>query len=505
MTRHYLDILADVIRENWDKPALTDYATLDNGPGNSYTYGQMYEQILALCDRFRQLGIKPGDHIAICGANSANWIISYLAIAKYMGVSVLIMNTLPPEQICQMISFADTKALLADIDILDELSLEMLECDVLSLENFEVKTGYELVKSHYKELDISFPKFNADSLFEICFTSGSTNTPKGVMLPYRSINNNVKNGIDVLPKEINRTYLAVLPFAHVYGLLGGFLAHSAGGHHVYILSSLAPSVLTEALCRVRPYSFVTVPAIIERMFSSLGNRIVDVLGTSVKEILVGGAAMNPVVEEKLIAMGLPLMIGCGSTETGALQSATWWTDYRVHSCGRILSGNECKIAPNGEILVRGENVMLGYYKDPEATAAKIDKDGWLHTGDRGHLDEHGYLYVEGRLEQDMIVLPSGENISPVKVESIINACDGVEESIVIARDGKLMALVVMEDVSRFPERSGFRELSEQELRNLLLAQINPQLPAYSQLFGIEFLTTPLARTEKKTIKRYLYK
>ena len=220
---------------------------------------------------------------------------------------------------------------------------------------------------------------------------------------------------------------------------------------------------------------------------------------SCKQIYIGGAVFDRELEKVLLENKVPISIGYGQTETGPMISYSICTQYKDGTCGKIVDGMTCRIAPNGEILVKGENVMLGYYKDPEATAAKIDKEGWLHTGDKGHLDEDGYLYVEGRLEQDIIVLPNGENIRPDNIESLINAMPEVSESLVLARDGKLVAIVV-------PQITNHQSpINNTDLRRNVLRQINPQLPLFSQLYDVEIIDTPLQRTEKQTIKRYLYK
>jgi len=212
---------------------------------------------------------------------------------------------------------------------------------------------------------------------------------------------------------------------------------------------------------------------------------------------IGGALFGKDKEKQLYAAGVPISIGYGMTETGPLISYSIHPLYRPNTCGKIVSGMTCRISPVGEILVKGDNVMLGYYKDPEATARKIDSDGWLHTGDKGHLDEDGYLYVEGRLEQDIIVLPNGENIRPDNIESLINALPEVKESIVLARKGNLVAIVIPKDLTVLTDPKDFR-LS-------LLRTVNPQLPLFSQLYDVEITDQPLARTEKQTLKRYLYK
>ncbi len=227
---------------------------------------------------------------------------------------------------------------------------------------------------------------------------------------------------------------------------------------------------------------------------------VELLKRNCKQIYIGGSLFDKNIESALLAAKIPISIGYGMTETGPLISYSVCSLYRPNTCGKIVEGMTCRISPSGEILVKGENVMLGYYKDPEATAAKIDSDGWLHTGDKGHLDEDGYLYVEGRLEQDIIVLPNGENIRPDNIESLLNALPEVSESIVLARDGHLVAIVVP---SLIENRES--QIDASSLRRLILRTVNPQLPLFSQLSDIEFSSTPLARTEKQTIKRYLYK
>lgn len=491
MTRHYLDILADVIRENWDKPALTDYTLLHEGCGNEYTFGELFQRIQGLRRCFDRRNISEGTHIALCGRNSANWIVAYLAIAAHKCVSVTILNSISVEGIKKLVQFSDAKLILADAEICAQLNDSSIAC--ICLDN---------ISSSISTNTISFPAINPDSLAQICFTSGTQGATKGVMLPFRSISSNVGYRLDIFSMYRGTNMLSLLPLAHIYGLVIEVLLPLCAGARTYIVNDPTSLELCDIDEIIRPKIVFMVPMMVDYYIKRSSNaenwKCLDFIS-------LGGAGISTKIEQTLNSHSIKIAVGYGMTECGSRITLALPEEYRSGSVGKIVGGMDISIASNGEILVRGENVMLGYYKDPEATAAKIDKDGWLHTGDRGHLDEDGYLYVEGRLEQDMIVLPSGENISPVKVESVINACEDVEESIVLARNGKLIALVVIKNVSRFPERSDFREQSEQELRNQLLAQINPQLPAYSQLFGIEFLTTPLARTEKKTIKRYLYK
>lgn len=489
MTRHYLDILADVIRENWDKPALSEYDCAEQTEIKSLSYGQLNHEIKQLTKTILSLTNGEKAHVGFCGSNSVNWIISFLASAYADCINIPIPHSLSTDDIVSLIEFTDIQILFTDNALFQEikgiLPTSRLRA-IISIEDFTI-TNYH---NTLQKSDIQ----TAASL--ICFTSGSSNTAKAVALSSKSIDINVNYVIQTYKSTESPHYLAVFPFSHLLSLMGSLLKPLCLGGRVFIYSNdlFTPQEFLRSLSKIRPCEIVLVPMLMETIISPKNKDILLDMLSYVVNFTVAGASVPIKIEEKLRRLHVPIVKAYGMTECGPLISTTTHENDKLGTVGKIIPSIQGKIDFNGEILVRGENVMLGYYKDPEATAAKIDKDGWLHTGDRGHLDEDGYLYVEGRLEQDMIVLPSGENISPAKVEAIINACDGVEESIVIARDGKLMALVVPTTTT-----------TSTTTRNELLAQINPQLPAYSQLFGIEFLSTPLARTEKKTIKRYLYK
>ena len=505
MTEHYLDRLARTINANWDAPALTDFYLTEDGTaqdttrGNHYTYGEMYAELCRVADYLERLGLQKGDHIAICGANSAHWVIAYLAIAKMQGVSVTIMHSLTIEQIVALVHFSDAKALFTDEDIWAELqdhSMPQVQT-IVSLADWRClqSTNHRLItdSSPTHQRNISFPLYESDSLAMICFTSGSTSDARGVMLSYRNISNNAQNIIDGYPDDEITHFLSVLPMSHIYGFMTEIVGQLLKGKHVYILSSLLTiDNLYNAIRYVRPYALSLIPILVIGLMRTHQDSP-SVLCDCCKQIYIGGASFDKELERKLLESHVPISIGYGTTETSPLISYSTCDTYKYGTCGKIVEGMIVRIAPNGEILVKGENVMLGYYKNPEATAQKIDADGWLHTGDRGHLDEDGYLYVEGRLEQDMIVLPNGENIHPDNIERKINALPEVAESIVIARGGNLVAIVVPSAVEH------------QDLRRFILRTINPQLPSYSQLYDVECINEPLARTAKQTLKRYLYK
>lgn len=500
MTETHLDILADTIRNNWNQPALTDFYLTEDGSaqdtsrGNHYTYGEMYEKIVQVADLLTNLGLQKGDHIAICGANSAHWVIAYLAIAKIRGVSVVIMPSLQANQIDQMVNFSDAKALFVDEDIWEELTEQSLPQiqSVIDLEDWDVLRGEKISLPLGEEQEVGFPASDPDSLAMICFTSGSTGGAKGVMLSNGSISNNSKDFHNLYPYDPNIVYISLCPFAHLSGFMGDFISQLTLGKHVYIPRDvLSPINIYATFSMLKPYMYISVPYVLKGLIEKYGDNLFFELQPNCRLFFVGGAALEEDCEKSIVDSSIPLAIVYGQTETGASIAITPYQGHRHGSCGKIVEGMTCCIAPTGEILVKGENVMLGYYKDPEATVAKIDKEGWLHTGDKGHLDEDGYLYVEGRLEQDIIVLPNGENIRPDNIESLINALPEVSESIVLARDGKLVAIVVS-------------KITNADLKLNVLHQINPQLPLFSQLYDVEITDQPLQRTEKQTLKRYLY-
>lgn len=520
MTDNYLSILAETIRNNWDQPALTDFYLTEDGTaqdtsrGNHYTYGEMYAEICRVAELLSSLGLQKGDHIAICGANSSHWVIAYLAIAKMQGVSVTVMHSLMPEEIVHLVNFSDAKALFVDVDLWAELAPSHRPymgdlSSVISLSDWSLLDGCSdramSERRPREDRDISFPSPDPDDLAMICFTSGTSGNAKGVMVSQKTLSFLITSKKHVLSyyKQYGVNYVSFMPYAHIYGVTEEILRILCGGLHSHIIctNNLLRNLL---VCYriVQPMYIMTIPKILEVLIQNTQKRplneqkayYLQALGGKAKEVIMSGALLKEEEIQYLLNLDIPFSTAYGMTEA-PITAFSLSHEYRLGTAGIITKGLQVRISPSGEILVKGENVMLGYYKDPEATARKIDSDGWLHTGDKGHLDEDGYLYVEGRLEQDIIVLPNGENIRPDNIESLINALPEVSESIVLARDGRLVAIAVLSS----PSLQG-----RDRVRLSILRTVNPQLPLFSQLYDVEITDQPLARTEKQTIKRYLY-
>ena len=515
---NYLTQLVHVINENWNQPALTDFYLTEDGSaqdisrGNHYTYGEMYAEILRLGELFAALDLQKGDHMAICGTNSAHWLVAYLAIVAYQGIAVTIMHTQSPEDIARQIDFSDAKTLFTDADLWKDLhdqSFPQVE-HVIDLENWSLilsdhfesrrsTDGQPTVKANVSATkgQCHFSIGDIDNLSMICFTSGSTEVAKGVMFSIRSLSAGLNMVCDSYPVLQNHNVLSILPFAHVLAF-GGTIATLLQGCHVYILAStFTPANFATSVLLTRPYIIHIIPQLIPVLLNP--QFLTAYYSSSAIDYLVVGGAKCSL--EWIIAAQekrLPITIGYGLTEMCVI-STSMPSKYKPGTTGQLCKVLSCRIESNGEILIKGDEMMLGYYKDPETTARKIDKDGWLHTGDKGHLDEDGYLYVEGRLDQDIIVLPNGENIHPEDIERRINALPEVSESIVLARDGKLVAIVVPKI------KNQKSQITNSDLRRHILRTVNPLLPLYSQLYDVEITSTPLAKTEKQTLKRYLYK
>ena len=500
---------------------------------------------------FDQLGIKRGDKIAMAGRNCANWAVAYLAIAAYEGVCVSILQDFTAEDICHLLEHSDSELLFVGPYVWKDLQNQKLPAKLkaaLALEDWRplyVAEGVDMPdsKSWDKAFKAKYPRSiepedvyfsaNPETLSLINYTSGSTGSPKGVMLNGRSLSNNVEIGMRILPVEPGQRLVSMLPLAHMFGQVCELLYPLCAGTHIYFLTkSPTPSILLKALDQVQPYLVVTVPLVIEKIYKTkldplLSKRVIrafwhtPVIGAILKSrvksglrkafgghlryFICGGAAMNPVVEKCLMDIHFPLSIGYGMTECGPLIGGNPPKYFKARTGGAPVDNMEVKIDnPNnagvGEILVKGENVMLGYYKNPDATNAAFTEDGWLRTGDLGRLDKKQNIYIKGRCKT-MFLGASGQNIYPEEIEDKLNNQEAVGESLIVEREGKLVALVFPDET--LTKRMTFEEIQVIMRRNL--EKLNSLIPSYSRVANIEVQDKPFEKTPKRSIKRFLYK
>ncbi len=549
MQRHYLHYLTDVMVHQWNDAALTDY-----GEEHEYTFGELAIEMLRLHVLFEQLGIKRGDKIALAGRNCANWAVAYLAIASYEGVCVSILQDFTAEDINHLLDHSDSDLLFVGPYVWKELQHQPLPARlkaVLSLEDWRPlylseKLGLkeQPLKNQWDAAfqakyvhgiepeDISFTA-DPDAVSLINYTSGSTGSPKGVMLNGRSLSNNVEVGMKMLPVDPGQRLVSMLPLAHMFGQICELLYPLCSGTHIFFLTkSPTPSILLKALKDVQPYLVVTVPLVIEKIYKKnldptlskwairafwhvpivgdllkarVKSGLRSAFGGKLRYFICGGAAMNPIVEKCLMDIHFPLSIGYGMTECGPLIGGNPPKYFKARSGGVPVSNMEVKIDnPNeagiGEILVRGENVMLGYYKNEEATKAVFTEDGWMRTGDLGRLDKKKNIYIKGRCKT-MFLGASGQNIYPEEIEDKLNNQEAVGESLIVEREGKLVALV-------FPDETLTKRMTLDEIQQLMkanLEKLNHLIPSYSKVSNIEVQEKPFEKTPKKSIKRFLYK
>lgn len=552
MTKHYLQYLTEVMDHQWNDLALSDY-----NENHEYTFGELAVEMLRLHVLFEQLGLKRGDKIALCGRNCANWAVAYLAIAAYEGVCVSILQDFTAEDIAHLLEHSDSELLFVGPYVWKDLQNQPLPPKIkaaLSLEDWrplyerkgskKEKAVHVLTAEEWQEaFQAKYPRaiepedvyFSADPevLSLINYTSGSTGSPKGVMLNGRSLSNNVEIGMKILPVEPGQRLVSMLPLAHMFGQVCELLYPLCSGTHIYFLTkSPTPSILLKAMKEVQPYLVVTVPLVIEKIYkknldptlskwairtfwhmppisSILHARVKSALknafGGKLRYFICGGAAMNPVVEKCLMDIHFPLSIGYGMTECGPLIGGNPPKYFKARSGGVPVMNMEVKIdEPNqagiGEILVKGENVMLGYYKNPEATNAAFTPDGWLRTGDLGRLDRKQNIYIKGR-NKTMFLGASGQNIYPEEIEDKLNNQEAVGESLIVEREGKLVALV-------FPDETLTKRMTKDEILHIMranLEKLNHLIPSYSKVADIEVQDKPFEKTPKRSIKRFLYK
>ena len=543
---HYLERLQAATRKYWDKPAL------NNIGGETFTYAQMATSIARFHIVFEKAGIRKGDKIALCARNGARWGFAYLAVNTYGTVIVPILADFTPESVMGLVNHSESIALFTNADKYAKMDIEKMPqvravFDVESLQLLHCRD--ERISEAYAQLDalfdekypsgfgpddVSYPTDNWDDLSTINYTSGSTGDPKGVMLTYRNFSANVDFSQRHVPA--GDKMVSMLPMAHMYGLVIEFIYPLCNGTSIYWLGKApTPAALMKAFADVKPYLLITVPLVMEKIYKSKLKPMLDkpaiklalkvpglniiiykkirqgleqAFGGNVQEFIMGGAALNPEVERIFKKIKFPYLVGYGMTEACPLLAYEHWSKYVAGSCGKAVDCAEVRIDSDdpqhvvGEIQARGENIMIGYYKNPEATANAFTEDGWLRTGDLGIIDAEGNIFIRGR-SKNMILGPSGQNIYPEEIEAVVNNQPYVMESVVVDRGGKRVALVYTD------EQAIARALLDPEARadipeNVRLGA-NRQLPGYSQIAKVELQDQPFEKTPKMSIKRFLYK
>ena len=537
------------IIDNWDHDALTDYQ------GVTLQYKDVARKIEKLHILFEHSGIKKGDKIAMCGRNSAHWAVSFLATLSYGAVAVPILHEFNAEQVHNIVNHSEAKLLfvgdvVATMIVPDEMpalegivynpdfSLLISRSEQLSYarEHLNELFGKKYPKIFTKE-DVSYHQDEAEELALINYTSGTTGFSKGVMLPYRSLWGNIDFCLNELgpklPKNCNT--LSILPMAHMYGMAVEFLFPFCFGSHIFFLTRLpSPAIIAQAFAEIKPSIVISVPLIIEKIIrkkvfpkiqtnavrlmlnmpvvnkkvkQKICEQVLRAFGGNMYEVIVGGAALNKEVEQFLKSIDFPLTVGYGATECAPLISYSDYKNFQVGSCGTPVKGMEVKILSKdpanipGEIVTRGTNVMLGYYKNEEATKQALDEDGWYHTGDLGTMSASGHIFIRGRIK-NMLLGSNGQNIYPEEIEDQLNSMAMVLESVITQRGDKLVALVYPD----FDEANAMG-FSNEDLNNIMEQNrqaLNNKLPAYCKLSAIELHTTEFEKTPKKSIKRYLY-
>lgn len=537
------------IIKNWNLDALTDYK------GATLQYHDIARKIEKLHILFENSDVKKGDKIAVCGRNSSQWAVAFLAIITYGAIVVPIQNEFKPEQIHNIVNHSESKLLFVG----DVVATEITPEEMPSLEGIIYLPDNSLVISRSEKLTYArenlnamfghrYPKYfrpehvkyhvdDPEELAMINYTSGTTGFSKGVMLPYRALWGNLDYLIDSVKPNIgkNSNILSTLPMAHMYGLMTEFLFNIVLGNHIFFLTRLpSPTLISEALSEIKPDILYAVPLVVDKIVRKevfphiqtnrarllmnmpvINKRIKEKVrefvlrkfGERPYEVVVGGAPLNKEIENFFISVGFPIAMGYGTTETAPLITFAHQDNYVAGSCGVAVKHMEVKVLSDdpeniaGELVCRGINVMKGYYKNQEATDAVIDKDGWFHTGDLATMDVDGHIFIRGR-SKNMLLGPNGQNIYPEEIEDKLNSMAMVNESIVIQSDDKLVALVHpdMEEVNNL----GF---TDEDLENIMeqnRKELNMQIPSFAKVSRIKLHNQEFEKTAKKSIKRYLY-
>ncbi|MCE5206503.1 MAG: AMP-binding protein [Porphyromonadaceae bacterium] len=548
MQHNFLGLIEQSIHTNWHAPAMTDFE------GKTFYYKDFAREIDQLHHYFNGAGIQRGDKIAVCGKNSARWAIAFFATLSYGAVAVSILHEFDVESVEFIVDHSDSKMFFVDESIwshIDDTVLPQLE-NVFSLDDFallkstsdKVGTFISTAPAYFEKKyengffanDLSFRTDRPEELAVINYTSGTTSSPKGVMLPYRSLWSNTRFANDSLHFiQPGDNIVCMLPMAHTYGLSFEILNSISMGCHIHFLGKTpSPKILLEAFALVKPKLVLAVPLIIEKIvtrnvlpkisrgaaavltkvplfnkivYNKVRKSMIDFFGGNLVEVVIGGAALNADVEKFLRKIRFPYSVGYGMTECGPLISYSFWTEYKMRSSGKVVDRMQVKIDSEdpenivGEILTKGSNLMLGYYKNEEATMQTFTEDGWLKTGDLGTLDRDKFVFIRGR-NKNMILGSSGQNIYPEDIEAKINGSPFVSESLAIEENHKIVALIV-------PDYEALKAegIADDHLTNFfgkIIGEINSKLPAYSKIASFRIHTEEFEKTPKRSIKRFKY-
>ena len=543
----FIDYIEQSIIKNWDKDSLTDYK------GITLQYKDVARKIAKFHIVLESAGIQPGDKIAVCGRNSAHWAVTFLATITYGAVIVPILHEFKADNIHNIVNHSEAKLLFVGDQAwenLNEDAMPLLEgiaslTDFSSLVSRNEKLTYafehrnaingQRYPKNFRPEHICYRKDRPEELAIINYTSGTTGYSKGVMLPYRSIWSNVAYCFEMLPVKPGDHIVSMLPMGHVFGMVYDFLYGFSAGAHIYFLTRMpSPKIISQSFSEIKPRVISCVPLIVEKIIkkdilpkvdSKIGKLLLkvpivndkikslarqaamEIFGGNFDEIIIGGAPFNAEVEAFLKKIGFPYTIAYGMTECGPIICSSRWDTLKLASCGKATTRMEVRIdSPDpkthaGEIVCRGANMMLGYYKNPEATAQIIDVNGWLHTGDLGVMDEEGYVTVRGR-SKNMLLTSSGQNIYPEEIESKLNNMPYVAESLIVLQHDKLVALIYPDFDDAFAH--GLQQNDIQKAMEVNRVELNQQLPNYCQISKIKIHFEEFEKTAKKSIKRFMY-
>ena len=543
--KHYFTRLEESMKANWERPALGNYR------GELFTFGEVATNIAKLHLLYETIGLKKGDKVALCAKNSARWGIGFFSANTYEAVVVPILADFHPDSVNSLVDHSESLVLFTDSDIWAKLDIEKMPKIQAVVSTADFKLLYaadekiqaasdnldalfaEKYPEGYKPEFISYPTDNDKDLAIINYTSGTTSAPKGVMLRYECISANVAFGQKRLPSYPEDKIVSMLPMAHMYGMMFELIYPLCGGSSIYYLGKTpTPALLLGAMAEIKPYLVITVPLVMEKIFKGkvapivnkpvmkvlcaipglnkiifkkVHGKLMSAFGGNVREIVMGGAALNPDVEKWFKRFKLPFTVGYGMTEAAPLMAYEDWWEFAPKSCGKAIDTVEVRIDSEdpytkvGEIQARGLNIMSGYYKNEEATKAAFTEDGWMRTGDLGLLDKKGNIFIKGR-SKNMILSANGQNIYPEEIEAVINNQPYAIESVVVNRGASLVALIYTD--SEKMKADGVDAMVQMET---LKAEVNKSMPAYSKISKVEIMTEPFVKTPKMSIKRFMYK